>query len=299
MWYNNYRIGDKFIYFGFSVMSAIQKNKLNNYWDRSGVMDTIREHLTAERVEQLIDITNEYPSKGQEIAIKDRLTVEDMRTYDNDDAFYSLLIQTGYMTYEPITPEIDFFTLPQIVKLSNQESKYVWKEFILKSIFCGRIQKLGAVLRNLKDIGRLSRELTNTLNNRLSYYDFEESEPEKTYHVFLAGVLTSFDYKWTSNKESGYGRYDIAVELTDYNLIFEFKKANSEDDSRFHNSFFLKFHLMTNHPALFFITSNPILINRCKSILNQSFHVVLFVNLLQCFLAQSFQHITFPIFHLL
>lgn len=60
----------------------------------------------------------------------------------------------------------------------------------------------------------------------VSYYDAGDSE--KYYHHFMLGLLLTLGDKYviTSNRESGYGRYDIALEPKDkknYGLIFEFK----------------------------------------------------------------------------
>lgn len=229
-WYNNYRIGDSAIYFTFSVMSAMQNAVLNNYWGRSGIMDVIKAHLTPERVEQIIDIVNGYPEKGREIVLKDRLTVDDLLRYDDDEAFYSMLVQTGYLTYDVISPGVDFFKQQQMIRLSNRELWHVWEEFILYNIVSTKAKALETIFKNHLDQPELiARELSLNLSNRLSYFDFDAYEPEKTYHVFVAGILAAIGYKFVSNRESGLGRYDIAVELPDYNLVFEFKKAGKPE----------------------------------------------------------------------
>lgn len=230
-WYNSYRIGDAVIYFTFSIMSAMQNKYLNNYWGRSGIMDVIVAHLTPKRVEQIIDIVNRYPGGGREIRLKDRLNINDLQRYDSDNAFYSMLVQTGYLTYDVISPGVDFFAQQQTVRLSNRELWYVWKEFILDNILTDDAYYLVTnLLRNIDKPELFARELTENLSNRLSYFDFDAHEPEKTYHVFIAGILSALGYKWISNKESGYGRYDIAVELPELNLVFEFKKAGRVED---------------------------------------------------------------------
>lgn len=63
----------------------------------------------------------------------------------------------------------------------------------------------------------------------VSYHDAGDSE--KYYHHFMLGLLLTLGDKYviTSNRESGYGRYDIALEpknKKNYGLIFEFKVGN-------------------------------------------------------------------------
>jgi hypothetical protein len=68
----------------------------------------------------------------------------------------------------------------------------------------------------------------------MSYYD----TVEKFYHVFVLGLLAFVkDYKITSNRESGYGRYDIMIIPKDKSkkgIILEFKcvrKGEKIDDN--------------------------------------------------------------------
>lgn len=63
----------------------------------------------------------------------------------------------------------------------------------------------------------------------LSYFDVSQNEPEKFFHGFVLGLLTSLQNRFvlTSNRESGLGRYDILLEPIDRQrdlaYIIEFK----------------------------------------------------------------------------
>jgi hypothetical protein len=64
-----------------------------------------------------------------------------------------------------------------------------------------------------------------------SIFDVSGNEPEKFYHGFVLGMLVSLknSYTITSNRESGYGRYDVMLMPHDHNkhgIIIEFKKTN-------------------------------------------------------------------------
>ena len=60
-----------------------------------------------------------------------------------------------------------------------------------------------------------------------------KAEPEWVYHVLTLGLMLGAGFKvlpvCSSNKESGYGRYDLLIEREDFAAILEFKKASSED----------------------------------------------------------------------
>lgn len=68
------------------------------------------------------------------------------------------------------------------------------------------------------------------LLKRPSYWDFSKKEPEKYYHIFMFGLLQFLDFRYDvkSNKESGYGRYDIMlipINRQECGVIFEIKKS--------------------------------------------------------------------------
>ena len=68
--------------------------------------------------------------------------------------------------------------------------------------------------------------------NNLSYFDVSGKEPERVYHAFVLGMLVSLSNKYEvkSNKESGYGRYDVMIipkDISKVGIIIEFKKIDS------------------------------------------------------------------------
>lgn len=74
-----------------------------------------------------------------------------------------------------------------------------------------------------------------------SYFDTgarpsEYSEPERFYHGFVLGLLVELRgrYTLTSNRESGYGRYDVMLEPVkgeEDAIIMEFKVHDPEEES--------------------------------------------------------------------
>jgi len=232
VWYNNCQIGNSAVYFSYSVLSALSKMRLGNYWGQSGAMNMIRDHLTPERVEQITELVNDPLNSVYDIHLKDRLTIDDLKTYSDDSAFYSLLVQTGYLTYKHIYDEETLVPEEQKIFLPNLELQRVWREFIFTYIYTGTAQTFKNMLRKITDVKILANNLTEAINNKLSYYDFEHSTPEKTYHVYIAGMMSALGYKWISNRESGLGRYDLLVQLPQYNLVFEFKVADTPEDMR-------------------------------------------------------------------
>lgn len=68
----------------------------------------------------------------------------------------------------------------------------------------------------------------------MSVFDFANDEPEKSYHLFVLGLLIylSDTHEIKSNRESGHGRYDIMIIPRTSNklgIIIEFKKVQGKE----------------------------------------------------------------------
>lgn len=77
------------------------------------------------------------------------------------------------------------------------------------------------------------KKLQDILLSNVSYYDV--GQEEKYYHNLVLGMVLSLskEYEIHSNVESGYGRYDIALEpreKTKAGFVFECKLAKSEEE---------------------------------------------------------------------
>jgi hypothetical protein len=254
-WYNGYRIGSSKIYFTYSVMSYLDSGLLANYWGRSGTVAMVKQHLTTDRIETITSLINGFG--GSETAsqahkgaaagdsagktddnseatpvgarterppilanIKDRLSAEDLSGFATDSSFYSLLVQTGYLTWDgkPYSGQYE-------LSLPNRELVSVWREFILEDVLNLQESSISNVFQALSDPKYFSSKFTDLISNRLSYFDFEAREPERTYHAFVAGLLAAAKIPFASNRESGFGRYDIMAFLADKTVVFEFKVA--------------------------------------------------------------------------
>lgn len=84
------------------------------------------------------------------------------------------------------------------------------------------------IIGDIENFGYLFKKF---VINNLSYFDVSGKEPEKVYHAFVLGMLVSLSDKYLvkSNKESGFGRYDVMIipqSVSKYGIIIEFKKID-------------------------------------------------------------------------
>ena len=229
-WYNGIKVNGHAIYNTYSMMSYLNDGTRACYWGRSGTMDTITQLLNDGRRITLAKLLNR---EKIETRVDTRISLKQLFTGDGNEAFYSLLVQGGYLSIDKKSPASDmaFMSIP------NKELEIVWKSFILSTHFPSEVH-LRTLFDNTNDLATFQNDMEYFLTDRLSYHDLagyhdDDRIPEKLYHIFLLGLLSAYDdvrFQYPlSNRESGNGRYDILIERESANYIFEFKTAESEN----------------------------------------------------------------------
>ena len=97
-----------------------------------------------------------------------------------------------------------------------------------------------ALLAN--NVGYMNQYMNKMAGTVFSYFDTgnhpsEQTEPERFYHGFVLGLIadSKLDYTVTSNRESGFGRYDVIMEPNDKKsdaYVFEFKVRDPDSETR-------------------------------------------------------------------
>jgi len=161
---------------------------------------------------------------------------------ETPDALWNFFLFSGYLKVKNKVFNDEFqegdFLIPNI------EIKTIFKDSILYWFSKSQTyDRFNVVLENLKK-GRLEDfedYFEDFISRVCSYYDFADQEPERVYHALVLGMMVQLqsDYRITSNRESGFGRYDIVLhplkkELPAY--IFEFKKFNAKREASIDDS---------------------------------------------------------------
>ena len=79
------------------------------------------------------------------------------------------------------------------------------------------------------DLYAMNAYMKRVIRDTFSYFDTGNNEPERFYHGFVLGLMVELqrEYVVTSNRESGFGRYDVMLEPKDFMqkdaIILEFK----------------------------------------------------------------------------
>ncbi|MGL5574723.1 PD-(D/E)XK nuclease domain-containing protein, partial [Cetobacterium sp.] len=224
-WYNGYKFGNKLVYNPWSLINFASKNELNPYWVNTSDNTLIKQLLTKndEKVFEELELV----FKGETIweTISENIIFDDL---DNINTIWSLMLFSGYLTYEDVRISTITGLKSYSLKIPNQEIKSFFRQSFIETYTKGDVHFYGLMMEDLF-LGNLTsfvNRFKKMYASAISYHDTGDSE--KYYHHFMLGLLLTLGDKYiiTSNRESGYGRYDIALEPKDkrnYGLIFEFK----------------------------------------------------------------------------
>ncbi len=235
-WYDGFIFGNHSdIYNPWSVL---------NFLDTNGTYDTYWANTSGNRLvgkllqegNKRIKLSFEALLNGETISSPIEEQIVYSQLGDNEMAVWSLLLASGYLKvieYEKLN-EIPIGRKPNYkLMLTNGEVRRMfysmvqdwfmetesdYNDFVL-AMFCNDIEEMNAYMN----------KVTRTM---FSYFDTgrnaEEAEPERFYHGFVLGLMAelSGEYVVTSNRESGFGRYDVMLEPCDKSkkaYILEFK----------------------------------------------------------------------------
>ncbi len=231
-WYNGYRIGScTGIYNPWSVLCCIRKKgALAPYWVNTSDNLLIKQ-LFAQGPDDLKTGLEEL-LQGRTIAktIEEGIVFTDLKT--NPRTVWSLLVFSGYLTIAS-TPT---YGVPCELRIPNAEVTELYRSMILewfeKNLAESQYNLLLSSLIS-GDVDTFSEIFQDFFLSSVSVFDVSPEDPEKIYHAFVLGMLIGLkgQYEIKSNRESGYGRYDvmlIAKNPNDLSIIMEFKKVKQQ-----------------------------------------------------------------------
>jgi len=236
-WYNGYLFGNQVIYNPWSVLSFLASldKQPRPYWINTGSDALLRDLITytdsgfQSQIETLLSGGTIQTPLNENIVLRD--LTQDERN------IWSLLVFSGYlkpvnMVFQGIHPIYEL-AIPNLeVQAFYEDTLQIWVQQTVGH------QQLQELLRSLtqadwKTFGKCLKDMVLSV---LSYHDTAGKEPERVYHAFVLGLLTHLSdrYHIRSNRESGYGRYDVLMipyQKETPGFIFEFKKIDRPDDN--------------------------------------------------------------------
>ncbi len=233
-WYDGFIFGKTpDIYNPWSIINFLAKGKLKSYWANSSSNGLISSLLRKGSInikkdfEQLL-LGNPVVCRIDEEIIYDQLD-------RNENAIWSLLLASGYLKLLQYEEEGDYelaLTNYEVKKMFErmidswfQEDASSYNEFI-KALMTNNVKAMNRYMNRIA----LATFSSFDTGNRPS----EQTEPERFYHGFVLGLLVELKdrYQIKSNRESGFGRYDVMMipkNDADDGIILEFKVLDEEE----------------------------------------------------------------------
>ncbi|SHH37850.1 AAA family ATPase [Tepidibacter thalassicus] len=234
-WYNGYIFGKNVIYNPWSILNYVDNYEkgYRPYWVNTSSNDLVKIILT--KSGEFIKKDLEDLIKGKDIVktINEDIVMKDIDK--SSENVWSFLLFSGYL--KVVNEEFKRGKTYCNLKIPNLEVAYLYEEIIM-SWFDESINndKFNIMLKSLVngDIKTFSKILKEFVLSSISYFDTGGNESEKVYHAFVLGMLVALcdDYEVKSNRESGYGRYDVALipkDKSKIGIIMEFKKVDKDD----------------------------------------------------------------------
>ena len=238
-WYDGFIFGScKDIYNPWSILNYLDKREYGTYWantSANSLVGRLIRESNRDIKQKFEDLLND---KSIWCEIDEQIVYSQL--YDNEDVIWSLLLASGYLKVETYVGYEDCQTdrAPQYeLRITNYETRRMFDQMIkdwfakerpdyndfIKAMLIGDVDAMNEYMN------RISLEIFSFFDtgNRMS-----GSQPERFYHGFVLGLLVELRdrYYITSNRESGFGRYDVMLEPKDKNsdcgIILEFKIFN-------------------------------------------------------------------------
>ena len=217
-WYDGFTFGSRRdIYNPWSILNYLDKGRVDCYWANSSSNNLVGKLIREGSPE--IKMTMESLLKGETF----HTTLDEQIVFDQldqgDAAVWSLLLASGYLR----TVHYEFNTLRRraeyALQLTNMEVRMMFEQMI-GSWFGGSGRINNAFLQALlaDDVKAMNVYMNKIALQTFSYFDTGRGpsgeEPERFYHGFVLGLMVELAdrYTITSNRESGFDRYDVILE---------------------------------------------------------------------------------------
>jgi len=241
-WYDGFTFGNRTdIYNPWSITNFLDKKRLDTYWantSSNSLVSTLIQKGNQNVKQTMEDLLNNGTLHTQ---IDEQIVFHQLE--QDESAIWSLLLASGYLKVEKYTMPPETEEKEYDLKLTNNEVKRMFKTMI-KGWFKNPDAHYNDFIKALllddkKAMNHYMNEIALTI---FSYFDTgkrpsKRVEPERFYHGFVLGLMVDLAdrYLITSNRESGFGRYDVMLKPKPDNkkdpaIIIEFKVFDDEEE---------------------------------------------------------------------
>lgn len=243
-WYDGFIFGEqRDIYNPWSILNFLDTGKIATYWANTSSNSLIGKLVREGN--RRVKMNFEQLLEGKSICcpIDEQIVYNQLNR--RQGAIWSLLLASGYLKVLDWEEESEVVggSLPNYeLALTNREVKRMF-ECMVHDWFeesDGAYNDFVEALL-LGDLKAMNEYMNQVALNTFSYFDSgkepSRQESERFYHGFVLGLIVDLQGKYvvTSNRESGFGRYDVMIEPKDVEknpaFILEFKVHDADGEA--------------------------------------------------------------------
>ena len=242
-WYDGFIFGSiKDIYNPWSIINYLSEQRVGTYWANTSSNSLIGK-LIRQGGRQTKETFRQLLSGGSiEAEIEEQIVYNQLDWDEN--AVWSLFLASGYLKVKNYkVQQSEYMEWKEIYELeiTNFETMIMFRS-IVRGWFSSSASSYNDFIEALlkDDLKAMNAYMNRVSKVMFSYFDSgsrpsEESEPERFYHGFVLGLMVTLENRYiiTSNRESGFGRYDVMLEprnMQDFGMIMEFKVQDTEEE---------------------------------------------------------------------
>ena len=245
-WYDGFIFGkQKDIYNPWSIINFLDKKEYNTYWADSSSNGLINNLV--QKGSPCIKMMMETLLKEEtiDVPINEQIVFSELDY--SEDAVWSLMLASGYLKVVSAEPLVGNRRKARkyTLALTNLEIQFMFEDMILRW-FSPAKHETNEFIRALisGDIESMNEYMNDVALNTFSSFDSGKKKsnrkaPENFFHGFVLGLMVdqTENYIINSNRESGYGRYDIMLEPIDKTneklpgIVIEFKVINHRKEN--------------------------------------------------------------------
>ncbi len=240
-WYDGFVFGKrKDIYNPWSITNFLDKKKFDAYWAATSSNHLVSRLIQTASPEIKEQMESLLQNKEIVVHFDEQIIFEQLDQSEN--AIWSLLLASGYLK----SVEVEYRGLLREkwyhLQITNLEtmgmfmvmfrgwfnmSNSVYNRFV-KALLSGNVREMNAYMNEVA--------LATFSNFDSGIHPSSKTQPERFYHGFVLGLLVELRdrYQVKSNRESGYGRYDVMLiprNVTEDAMILEFKVFDAEEEN--------------------------------------------------------------------
>ena len=239
-WYDGFIFGSqKDIYNPWSITNFLKHRKLRPYWASTSSNQLVSRLIRTassrikEQMEELL--------LGNEISVTFDEQIVFHQLDQNENAIWSLLMAAGYLKPEDLEYRGLLLQPWYHLKITNLETTAMFSE-MFTGWFQGNHSSYNDFIRALLQgsIKQMNLYMNDVALDTFSTFDTgsrpsARTQPERFYHGFVLGLLVDLreEYLLKSNRESGFGRYDVMLipkDRTRPAIVMEFKVFDGDEE---------------------------------------------------------------------